>query len=73
VATFTVVVPVKAEAKKPSNFNFNAATPVDETSIPFLGQSTRMVFTEDELRAWFDMFLADNSMGSMFYVERHGR
>ena len=66
MATIIVVVPTSAAAKK-----IKADANVDH--IPFLGESLRYTMTEDEFAAWLDMWRADKSMGSMFYVERHGR
>ena len=66
MSKITVVVPTSS-TKPQTN------TSKEEITIPFLGRSTRYIMIEDEFRQWLDMWLADNSLGPIFYVERHGR
>ena len=64
MAKYTVIVPVEGAQTK-ANTKLN-----DEA---FIGPSTRDILNEDELKAWFEMFLADKSLARRVYIERHGR
>ena len=65
MATFKVTVPT-SKAKKTTD---NRGVVV---GVPDFGVVTPTEMTKEEFEAWFNMFLADSTMGSTFYVERHG-
>ena len=67
MATYTVVVPSKADAQ------FTRSWKGEVVGIPFLGEARRYILTEEEFEQWIEQWRADKSMGSMFYVERHAR
>lgn len=68
MAKFTVVVPNR-DNKMTTTKNHKG----EIVGIPFLGESTRYIMDEDEFTAWLEMWRADSTLGTMFYVERMGR
>ena len=66
MAKFTVIIPV-ADTEVVRDHTGQI------TGLPYLGQSQRLIMNEDEVRDWFDSFLADSATGKRFYLERHPR